>query len=154
MNRLSRFIATSFYSGYSPFAPGTVGSGVALVVFWFVPGLRGLRLLLLIFGVFFVGVWAASRVEEAEGHDASIINVDEMVGMWLALLFLPDGLSWVWWVGAFFVFRCFDVFKPFPVRQSQNLPGGWGVMMDDVLAGLYTNLSLQVLCRFIVGRFV
>jgi len=151
VNRLSRFIATSFYSGYSPFAPGTVGSGVALIIFWLVPGLRGLPLLFLIGMAFFIGVWAASRVEKTDGHDASIINIDEMVGMWLALLFMPAELSWMGWVGAFLLFRVFDVFKPFPVRQSQNLPGGWGVMTDDVLAGLYTNLILQLLFRFLIG---
>ena len=154
MNRLSRFIATSFYTGYFPFAPGTVGSLVALVLFWFIPGLRDVPLLVLVVVGFFVGVWVAGNVEKMDGHDASIINVDEMVGMWLAVLFLPRELSGVWWVGAFLLFRLFDVFKPFPVGQSQRLPGGWGVMMDDVLAGLYTNLSIQLFYRVILGRFV
>ena len=124
---------------------------MGLIVFLLVPGLRRLPLLLLIGMVFFIGVWAASRVEKTDGHDASIINIDEMVGMWVALLFLPAELSWMGWIGAFLLFRVFDVFKPFPVRESQNLPGGWGVMVDDVLAGLYTNLILRLLYRFLIG---
>jgi phosphatidylglycerophosphatase A len=144
VNRFSRIIATGFYTGYSPFAPGTAGSGLALIVFWLIPGMRGIPLLIVICAAFFVGVWAAGRVEETDGHDASIINIDEMAGMWLALLFLPDGLSWAWTAGAFVFFRVFDVLKPFPIGKSQELPRGWGVMMDDVLAGLAANGSLRM----------
>ncbi|RKY51485.1 MAG: phosphatidylglycerophosphatase A [Candidatus Neomarinimicrobiota bacterium] len=146
VDRLSYFIATSFYTGYFPIAPGTVGSGLALIIFYVFPELRGLYLFLLTGLVFFIGVWAATEVEKTDGHDASIINIDEVVGMWVSLLFLPAGISGIWWwVGAFFVFRAFDVVKPFPVGWSQKLPGGWGVMVDDVLAGIYTNLLLRLL---------
>lgn len=151
MKRLSRFIATGFYTGYSPFAPGTVGSALALFIFWIVPGLEGTALSGLIVIVFFIGVWTATQVEKTDGHDASIINVDEMVGMWISLLYMPAGMSWHWWIGAFFVFRGFDILKPFPVGRSQKLPAGWGVMADDVLAGIYTNLSLRILFILISG---
>jgi phosphatidylglycerophosphatase A len=147
---LSRCLATSFYLGYSPFAPGTVGSVLALLLFGFLPGMRGNTLLLLIGIVFIVGVWVATEVEKTDGHDASIINIDEVVGMWISLLYLPSGMSWLWWVGAFFIFRGFDIFKPFPVGWSQKLPRGWGVMMDDVLAGCYTNLMLRLFYIIIV----
>jgi len=150
VKRFANFIATSFYSGYFPFAPGTVGSVVALFIFWMVPGLRGTILLLSLIVVFFIGVWAAFQVEKTDGHDASIINIDEMVGMWLSLVFLPDGISWIWWIVAFFLFRFFDILKPFPVGWSQKLRGGWGVMIDDVLAGLYTNLILQLFIRLLL----
>ena len=150
MKHLSRCIATSFYSGYSPFAPGTVGSVLALLLFGFLPGIRGNALLLLIGIVFMIGVWAATEVEKTDGHDASIINIDEVVGMWISLLYLPSGMSWLWWAGAFFIFRGFDIFKPFPVGLSQNLPRGWGVMIDDVLAGCYTNLMLRLLYLLII----
>jgi len=149
VKQLARFIATSFYSGYSPFAPGTVGSLVALIIFFMIPGLRGISLLLLIGIVFFIGVWAATQVERTDGHDASIINIDEMAGLWLSLVFLPVSVFWAWWIIAFFLFRFFDIVKPFPVGWSQKLHGGWGVMMDDVLAGLYTNLVLQIVLRLI-----
>lgn len=145
MNRLSRLIATGCYSGYVPFVPGTLGSGLALGVYWFVPGLRKMPLFLLVGTLFFVGVWAAGRVEKTEGRDASIINVDEIVGMWLALFLIREGASWHGWVGAFVLFRLFDILKPFPIERVQTLPGGWGVMMDDVGAGLYAALSVRVL---------
>jgi len=144
MNRLFRLIATGFYTGYCPVAPGTVGSVLAWIILWVFPELREGALFILIGVLFFIGVWASGQVEKTEGHDASCINVDEMVGMWVSLLYMPRGISFLWWVLAFFLFRIFDVFKPFPIGRSQKLPGGWGVMMDDVLAGLYANLALRL----------
>jgi phosphatidylglycerophosphatase A len=148
--KISRFLATGFYSGYAPIAPGTAGSGVAWLIFILIPGLRDTPLLLLSAVVFFVGVKVATDVEKTDGHDASVIVIDEMVGMWISLLFLPAFLSWHWRVAAFFLFRLFDIIKPFPAGRSQKLPAGWGIMMDDVLAGLYTNLSIRLLCLFFV----
>ena len=145
MNRYHRLIATGFYSGYFPIAPGTVGSAAALILYWIFPGFREFLLLSVVIGLFFIGVWAANETEKTAGHDASIINIDEIIGMWISLLFLPKGLAWIWPVGAFFIFRGFDIVKPFPVNASQKLPGGWGVMMDDVLAAIYTNLIMRLL---------
>ena len=150
MNRLSRIIATGFFTGYSLVAPGTAGSVLALVIYWVIPGFRDYWLLSVSGIVFFIGVWAATRVEQTDGHDASIINVDEIVGMWISLLFLPGPLPAEWKIGAFILFRVFDVLKPFPINQSQNLPGGWGVMMDDVIAGIYTNLSLRLILFILI----
>ena len=130
-NHIARFFGTGFYSGFFPKAPGTAGSVVALLIFLFLPGYRGTTLLLGT-GIFFVvGLWAASLIEKDAGHDASIINIDEMVGMWLSLLYLPAGLSGLWFVIAFVLFRFFDIAKPFPVNWSQKLPAGWGVMMES-----------------------
>jgi len=145
MNRLARIIATSFYTGLFPFAPGTVGAFGALLFVWIFPGILGFPLLFLTLLIFFIGVWAATEVEKTDGHDASIINIDEVAGMWISLLFIPAGLAWYWFVIAFFIFRAFDIFKPFPVNQSQKLAKGWGVMVDDVLAGIYSNLALRLL---------
>lgn len=145
MNRFYRLLATGLYTGYSPIAPGTAGSVLALIVYFLIPGFREWILLLTTLILFFIGVIAASEVEKTDGHDASIINVDEIVGMWIALLFLPGGLSFVWIVGSFFLFRGFDIWKPFPINHSQKLSGGWGVMVDDLLAGVYTNLILRLI---------
>ena len=114
-------------------------------VYWLIPGLRKMPLFLLVGTLFFLGVWAAGRVEKTDGHDASIINVDEIVGMWLALSLIRQGTPWHGWVGAFALFRLFDILKPFPLGRAQTLPGGWGVMMDDVGAGIYAALSIRVL---------
>lgn len=144
MRLLIRFIATGCFSGYSPIAPGTAGSALALLIFWLIPGLRGIVLLSVCIITFFIGVWSATQVEKMEQEkDSGIIVIDEMVGMWLSLLYLPVGMHMIWWAGAFLLFRLFDIIKPFPAGRSQNLPGGWGVMLDDVFAGIYANLVLQ-----------
>ncbi len=145
INKLSRFLATGFYSGYAPIAPGTAGSAVAWLIFILIPGLRDLPLLLLIVLVFFIGVKVATDVEKTDGHDASVIVIDEMVGMWVSLLILPVSMSWTWWIAAFFLFRFFDIIKPFPAGKSQKLPAGWGIMMDDLFAGLYANLAVRLI---------
>ncbi len=145
MKILSRILATGLYSGYFPVAPGTVGSVLALLILLVFPVLTGWHLLLLSCVLFFIGVWAATAVEKTDGKDASIINIDEIVGMWISVIFLPEDLKWWWLLIAFFVFRFFDIIKPPPVNASQKIPRGWGVMIDDILAGLYTNLFLRLL---------
>lgn len=118
---------------------------MALVVYFIIPEFRDWMLLSTTGVLFFIGVVAAGAVEKTDGHDASIINLDEIVGMWVALLFLPRDLSFIWIVGSFFLFRGFDIWKPFPIHDSQKLPAGWGVMVDDLLAGIYTNLMLRLI---------
>lgn len=145
MKFLIRIFSTGLYSGYAPIAPGTVGSGLALILFAFIPGFHGLSLFAVIPVVFFLGVFTAGEMEKTEGHDPSIVNIDEIVGMWISLIFFPGPFSWLWLVIAFLVFRFFDIIKPFPVNVSQKLSGGWGIMVDDLLAGIYTNLVIQIL---------
>ena len=95
--------------------------------------------LILIFTV--AGVWAANRLEQAWGEDPSRVVVDEMVGTWIALLAAPAGHLWYGLV-AFGLFRLFDIWKPLGIRRMENLPGGIGVMMDDVLSGVYGLIVL------------
>ena len=123
---------------------------MGLGIYWAIPGFDG-WVLFLATGVFFlIGVWAATWIEREDGtHDPSIVNIDEIVGMWATLLFLPSGSWWLPKIIAFFLFRLFDVIKPFPVGHSQKLPRGWGVMVDDILAALYAGFSL----RFILWIF-
>lgn len=144
MNRLSRLIATTLYTGYCPIAPGTVGGLVGLFLWYTIPGLREYWLLCLTLILFIAGVWAAGQVEKTEGHDARVINMDEFVGMWVALLFFPDKPFYIGII-AFILFRLFDIIKPYPANISEKLPNGWGVMTDDVLAGVYANISLRLL---------
>lgn len=89
------------------------------------------------------GVWAAGAAERVHGHDANAIVVDEVAGMGIALLFLP--FSWLALLSAFLFFRLFDIVKPFPANRAQNLRGGWGVMADDAVAGVYANLATRAL---------
>ena len=119
------------------------------VLFWIpVKQYSGWPLLAVAVILYFIGVWAAGETEKREGHDARMINIDEVVGMWVTLLFFQD-LPVVWVLAGFFLFRLMDVLKPFPVNLSQNLKAGWGVMTDDVLAGLYAHGLLRLIFYFV-----
>lgn len=151
MRNLVLFIATGAGSGYFPVAPGTVGSGVGVCLFAVAAGLLALPLAALL-GIAVVlsalGVWAASRAESLlQSVDDGRITIDEMAGMWISLVGLPPRLS-VWVVG-FVLFRIFDILKPPPLRRLESLHGGWGIMADDLAAGVYANLVGQLLWRVI-----
>ena len=143
MTWLAKFLATTFYSGYSKIAPGTVGALITLAVYWFLPPGQWITILLISLILFFVGVWASSVAEIDYGHDAGKINIDEDCGMLISLIAVPK----IWWVAllAFFLFRFFDIKKPLLINQTQSFKGGWGVMLDDVLAGIYTNILIQII---------
>lgn len=139
---LSKFLATGFYTGYSPIAPGTAGSALALIIYWLSPKPTLPVFLGIILILFFVGVWSATKVEEEYGRDASVINIDEMVGMGITLVAI-EKTGWVILLG-FVFFRFFDIIKLFPINNLQKLPKGWGVMLDDVVAGIYANILLRI----------
>jgi phosphatidylglycerophosphatase A len=149
VTRLAVFVATAGYSGYFPFAPGTVGSAVGLLVYGLVwwSG-SGLVETLLIVALFAAGVWAGTTAERYFGGiDPGPVVIDEVVGMLMTLFLVPVGA-----VGAaigFVLFRIFDVVKPFPARRLESLHGGLGVMADDAMAAVYANVAL----RLIVWQF-
>jgi phosphatidylglycerophosphatase A len=168
---VTRLIATGCFSGYSPWAPGTCGSLVGLLIYVLIPHsdnplVLGGGILL----AFLVGVPAAARVAAIEGPrltksaellkatfqpgphltpDPSIVVIDEIVGMWISVFLIPKALPAV--ALAFFIFRGFDIVKPFPARQCERIPGGWGIMMDDVIAGIYANVATQILYRILLA---
>jgi phosphatidylglycerophosphatase A len=167
---LSRFIATGFYSGYLPGASGTWGSLVGLLIVA-IPGVEqtGILLALILVGMV-VGVPAAAAMARTEGHrlskvaaatkatmqpgahaspDPSIVVIDEIVGMWVTLVALPKSV--VTYLLAFLAFRIMDIVKPEPARLLEHFPDGWGIMLDDVVAGLYANLATHVIL-FVLGR--
>jgi phosphatidylglycerophosphatase A len=145
---LARLIATACGAGYSPIAPGTAGSAVAVLVLWLVPFSR-LGIVLFFLAVTIIGTWASQVVEAAVGDkDPGIIVIDEVAGMTLSVLVLPLTLPVL--LAGFVLFRIFDVVKPFPAGRLQSLRGGVGVMIDDLVAGLYALLVLLVL-RAITG---
>lgn len=164
-------IATGFYSGYLPWASGTFGSIVGVLLFLLIPGTDRTAILfsLIILG-FFTGVVTSASVARIVGHqltasaelaketfqgggheqpDPSIVVIDEIVGMWISLLFLPQ--SWSAIALAFVCFRAFDILKPPPARQLERIPGGWGIMLDDVAAGIYANLSVRLVLFLLPG---
>lgn len=137
------FIATGFGSGYSPIAPGTAGALLAMLIWWgysllFSHCISIPVLTFIVIVVFtFAGVWSSSVVEKYWGEDPSRVVVDEMVGTWIALLAVPEGAHWGYMLAAFVLFRFFDIVKPFGVRKMESLPSGFGIMADDILAGIY-----------------
>jgi phosphatidylglycerophosphatase A len=129
-------------------APGTAGSAVALVLLWAIP-LSTLGLAIAVGVVTVVGTWAAGRVEAAgTKKDPGIIVIDEVAGMALSVLAVPRTPAVL--LAGFVLFRLFDVVKPFPANRSQALPGGPGVMADDLIAGVYALLVL-VVARALTG---
>ena len=145
MKGVNTLFATVLLTGYSPVAPGTVGSLVALVLIVPLAKCAPEIWIAIIVSLTAIGIYTATHAEAVYGHDASQINIDEFVGMCIALFALPKTLVVV--SAAFFLFRLFDIIKPFFIDRLQRLPKGWGVMADDILAGLYTNVLLQIAVR-------
>jgi phosphatidylglycerophosphatase A len=141
-DRVTVAIATALGVGFAPLAPGTVASGITALVLWVVPFSRpGLWTVLVV--VLAAGTWAAHHAERVlGGKDPGAIVVDEVAGMILSVVVFP--LTPAVLVAGFLLFRVFDVVKPPPAGASQRLPGGVGVMIDDVIAGLYALAVLAV----------
>jgi len=144
MTRLALLVSSFGYAGRCPVAPGTAGSVAALPVFLAVrlagsPALEAGVLAALCAA----GVWSASVTERQLGvADPGVVVIDEVVGMLLTLAFVP--VSWAGVLAGFVLFRLFDIIKPYPCARAERLPGGWGIMADDVLAGVYANVVLRV----------
>jgi phosphatidylglycerophosphatase A len=140
-DRLVVAIATGAYVGYLPPAPGTLGSLLGLLLLWpLKPGTVQVMVTLFLIGVGIVVADRAARV--IGGQDPPAIVIDEIAGIAVATLLLPPQVQER--VVAFVIFRLFDVIKPFPARQAERLPGGFGIVGDDLIAGLYTNLLVRV----------
>jgi phosphatidylglycerophosphatase A len=135
-------------------ASGTAGSLIGLAIYA-VPGFENTWLLsCAIVVVFLVGIRVSGVMERAFGHDPAQVTIDEIVGMWISLLALPKSIAVA--AGAFLLFRVFDIIKPYPARRFDRMTGGVGIMMDDVVAGVYANVILRLLLWtgvFSVGAF-
>lgn len=142
-----KLVATSFGAGFSPIAPGTIGAVVAVVVWlvldyymdyctlqWTLAGLIAMFTVL--------GVWSSTISERFWGEDSSRVVVDETVGEWIALLAVPASSHWGYVLAAFLLFRFFDIVKPLGVRSMEKLKGGYGIMGDDILAGIYSAVVI------------
>ena len=180
-DKLAWIIGSGFGAGFSPIAPGTAGSLAAALILYFASWqlidspvfptaalalLLVVSLMVIVVG-FFVGVWATDKMSTPDAPDPGTAVWDEFVGMWIAGLATVCmgwilGFGWLF-VGfgilvSFFIFRCLDVWKPWPCRQLERLHGGWGIMLDDVAAGLITLAIMSLLhvglARFAVCPFI
>jgi phosphatidylglycerophosphatase A len=142
LNKAAIAIGTTLGSGFFPIAPGTVGSAIAITVLVLLPTPSVSMLIGVIVIMFLVGIWAAGRCEKIWGKDPGRVNWDEVVGQCIALLWIPK--TGLFYLLGFLLFRFFDILKPSPVRDAEKLPAGLGIMADDVAAGIYANLVLQV----------
>ena len=131
-----RFVATFFYLGKLPFAPGSWGSLGALLLWLLLPVTFSVHLSVIII-LFVLGVYSSNKMEKyLDEHDPSEVVIDEVVGMGISLFMLPH--NFLLYLLSFILFRVFDILKPSFIYRIQNLSGGWGIMLDDVLAGLIT----------------
>ena len=149
--KVANVVSSWFGCGYVPKAPGTVGSAAAIGIALLVEHYAGWRPLwfgALALVVSAPGIWAAGETaRQAKIEDPQFVVVDEVAGQWLALAG-ARALNWKSWLAAFVLFRLFDIWKPFPVRQLEGLSGGWGIVADDLMAGVYAALVL-----FLAGWF-
>lgn len=139
----AHFLALGFGSGLPPKAPGTFGTIAGLPLFYLIAGYSITVQLTIIAGLFIAGVYFCDIAGKALGvSDHGSIVWDEIVAMMLVLTITPN--QWPWWLAAFGLFRLFDIWKPFPIRQCDaKLKGGFGVMFDDILAAIYAMISLK-----------
>jgi phosphatidylglycerophosphatase A len=143
---LTKTIASVFFIGFLPLVPGTFGSIAGVGLFYLLGGSSSLIYFLAILDVMVLGLLTSGRAEKLwNKKDPGCIVIDEVMGMLIALSFMPVDLKIV--ILAFFIFRILDTLKPFPAGRLQYLPGAIGVMGDDLIAGIYTNIVLQVILK-------
>jgi phosphatidylglycerophosphatase A len=153
VNRIVSLFATFFYTGFFPFAPATFASLVFVLVYALVPGGDWVATWTIFLPTLALSIPASTRMERTHGKDPHCVVIDEVVGMQVILLSATPSTAGL--VAAFALFRIFDVWKPFPIDRLQSLPGGWGIVADDVLAGLYARVVLMLagLATHALGRF-
>jgi phosphatidylglycerophosphatase A len=145
--KINEYIATVFGLGYFPIAPGTVGSLAGLVLCLILHKFTIIYILTFII-LFVAGLRAAGKKETEAGHkDPSCVIIDEFACIFLVFLFIP--LEPVYIITGFIIYRIIDIIKVPPMRSAENLRGGWGIMLDDAISGIYTNIILHILKFFI-----
>jgi len=144
MSYIILLLATGFGVGYSPFAPGTAGTLLTIPIYLFLSSIPSPLYELTLVTFFFLSCWIAEKAETYFGkRDDARIVMDEMMGFLITMLWVPKTALFV--ISGFFLFRFFDILKPFPIRRMEKRwRGGYGVVLDDVLAGIYSNIILQI----------
>jgi phosphatidylglycerophosphatase A len=144
-----KLISTCLGIGYIGKGAGTVAA-IAICIAWYFAWAGGFPplyvSLFITIAITLVGVWSSDVVEKIWGKDPSKVVIDEAAGMCISLLFLP--VNWKYVLAALILFRFFDIVKPLFIKKVEKFPGGWGIMLDDVLAGVYANILLQLALVF------
>lgn len=151
MRKLNIILATVFGAGYFPKAPGTIGTLVAAIIYFYLPAqifdytisILPVYLFLIMVCLSLISVYICSDAEKTLGHDDGKIVIDEFFGYFFAVFFLPKTILVIFL--AFIIFRFFDIVKPPPIFQIQKMKAGWGIMADDILAGIFANVVIRII---------
>ena len=147
INIFEKMLGSGFFTGYIPIVPGTFGSLAGLLIY-IIPGFEDPVVIIPAIIVFTAyGIYVGNKFDKIYGKDPHQCTIDEVVGMWISLLFLPKRIAVS--ILAFIVWRVFDIIKPFPAKNLEKLEGGLGIMIDDVVAGFYALIVMQVLLQLI-----
>jgi len=150
INFFEKLIGSGFLTGYSPVASGTVGSIAALLIY-LIPGFEQLFIIIPAIIIFLVyGIYLGDKFEAEYGKDPAQCTIDEIVGTWISLIALPK-TTWII-VAAFLLWRILDIIKPAPARNLEKLKGGLGIMIDDVVSGIYTLIIMHLIV-YLLGKF-
>ncbi len=143
-----QFFSTFFYLGYSPFAPGTVGTVGGIILFYLLSKFSPFIYFPFLLGLMIFSVWVSTKASCIFGEtDPKQVVVDEVCGYLVTMFLIPPNLGNI--ILGFFLFRLFDIAKPPPVRSAERLPSGFGIVVDDIVAGMYSNIILQIITRVI-----
>jgi len=146
MNYLILFFATGFGAGFSPVVPGTMGTLIAIPIYYFISSISFPLYELTLVAFFFFSSWVAGQAEQYWGKkDDRRIVIDEIMGFLVTMLWVTKTPLSI--VSGFVLFRFFDILKPFPIRHLERVKSGFGVVLDDVLAGIYSNILLHLVLR-------
>lgn len=141
-----KILGSGFYTGYIPIASGTFGSLAALVIY-LIPGFEKLYVLIPFILVFIVlGIKIGNKFDVIYGKDPSECTIDEVVGMWISLIYVPKSFMNIFI--AFIIWRILDIIKPYPARDSEKLNGGLGIMMDDIISSFYSLFIVHIIINF------
>ncbi|MBN2434928.1 MAG: phosphatidylglycerophosphatase A [Spirochaetes bacterium] len=151
MKRVAHFFYTGFYTGYMPFAPGTFGTLLASAIYCslymaFGDNVRFINMGLVLIAAYPAVLLGNQAERYFEAKDPQVVVLDEMMGYWISIFFFPFNLKIV--LAAFVIFRIFDILKPWPIGSSQQLKGGLGIMIDDYIAGVFTNAVIWAIIGF------
>ena len=139
---IEKLLGSGFYTGYIPIASGTFGTLAALIIY-LIPGFENPYVIVPAIIIFYIyGVYVGNKFENVYGKDPSECTIDEVVGTWISYLLLPKTVGII--IITFFLWRALDIFKPYPARKLENLNGGLGIMIDDVVSGFYTLIMMHL----------